>query len=113
MLLDGRAPRPGEIIKLPTLAETFRELGEKGKDGFYKGRVAQEIVALIKSKGGVMELDDLAEHSSTFVEPIRYTYANEITVYEVRTSLSITFSHIYSRMVVPSERTRYSISSPS
>ncbi|KAF9455036.1 gamma-glutamyltranspeptidase [Macrolepiota fuliginosa MF-IS2] len=82
MLLNGRAPRPGEIIKLPNLARTFRELGEKGKDGFYKGRVAQAIVDLIKSKGGVMELDDLADHSSTFVEPIKYTYANEVTVYE-------------------------------
>jgi len=84
MLHKGRAPRPGEIVKLPNLAQTFRELGEKGKDGFYKGRIAQAIVDLIKSKGGVMELDDLAEHSSTFVEPIKYTYANEVTVYEVR-----------------------------
>jgi len=87
MLLNGRAPRPGEIIKLPNLAQTFRELGEKGKDGFYKGRIAQEIVDLIKSKGGVMELDDLAEHSSTFVKPIGYAYANEVTVYEVRLPL--------------------------
>ncbi|KAF5355776.1 hypothetical protein D9756_004066 [Leucocoprinus leucothites] len=83
MLLNGRAPRPGEVIKLPNLAQTFRELGKKGKDGFYKGRIAQAIVDLIKSKGGVMELDDLAEHSSAFVEPIKYTYANEVTVYEV------------------------------
>lgn len=82
MLLNGRAPRPGEVIKLPNLAQTFRELGKKGKDGFYKGRIAQAIVDLIKSKGGVMELDDLAEHSSAFVEPIKYTYANEVTVYE-------------------------------
>lgn len=84
MLLDGRAPRPGEVIKLPNLGKTFRELGEKGKDGFYKGRVAQAIVDLIQSKGGVMELDDLAEHSTAFVEPIKYTYGNEVTVYEVR-----------------------------
>jgi len=40
MLLNGRAPRPGEIVKLPNLGQTFRELGEKGKDGFYKGRIA-------------------------------------------------------------------------
>jgi gamma-glutamyltranspeptidase/glutathione hydrolase len=84
MLLNGRAPRPGEIIKLPNLGKTFRELGEKGKGGFYKGRIAQAIVDVVKSKGGAMELDDLAEHLSTFVEPIKYTYANEVTVYEVR-----------------------------
>ncbi|KAF9569880.1 gamma-glutamyltranspeptidase [Agrocybe pediades] len=82
MLLNGKAPLPGQIIKLPNLAKTFREVVEHGKDGFYKGRVAEAIVDLIKSKGGLMELDDLANHSSTFVEPIKYTYSNEVTVYE-------------------------------
>lgn len=88
MLLNGRAPLSGEIIKLPNLARTFKELGEKGKDGFYKGRIAQAIVDIIQSQGGVMELQDLAEHSTAFVEPISYTYANEVTVYEVRIQLS-------------------------
>jgi gamma-glutamyltranspeptidase/glutathione hydrolase len=88
MLLNGRAPLPGQIIKLPNLAQTFRELIANGKDGFYKGRIAQAIVDLVQSKGGVMELRDLAEHKSTFVEPIQYTYANEVTVYEVRSRLS-------------------------
>jgi len=83
MLLNGKAPLPGQIIQLPNLAKTFREVVAHGKDGFYKGRVAQAIVDLIQSKGGVMELDDLANHTSTFVEPIKYTYANEVTVYEV------------------------------
>ena len=84
MLLNGKAPLPGQIVQLPNLAKTFREVVAKGKDGFYKGRVAQAIVNLIQSKGGVMELEDLANHKSTVVEPIKYTYANEVTVYEVR-----------------------------
>lgn len=87
MLLNGMAPLPGQIIKLPNLAQTFRELIANGKDGFYKGRIAQAIVDLVQSKGGVMELTDLAEHKSTLVEPIQYTYANEVTVYEVRSRL--------------------------
>lgn len=82
MLLNGKAPLPGQIVQLPNLAKTFREVVAKGKDGFYKGRVAQAIVNLIQSKGGVMELEDLANHQSTVVEPIKYTYANEVTVYE-------------------------------
>ncbi|KAI0320372.1 gamma-glutamyltranspeptidase [Amylostereum chailletii] len=82
MLLDGKAPLPGQIVKLPNLAQTFRTLAEQGKDGFYKGRIAEAIVELIQSKGGVMELEDLAKHQTTFVEPIQYTYANEVTVYE-------------------------------
>ncbi|KAJ6519705.1 gamma-glutamyltranspeptidase [Mycena sanguinolenta] len=82
MLLNGKAPLSGQIVKLPTLAQTFREVATHGKDGFYKGRVAQAIVDLIQSKGGVMELDDLAKHETTFVDPIKYTYANEVTLYE-------------------------------
>lgn len=82
MLLNGKAPLPGQVIRLPNLAQTFRELAINGKDGFYKGRVAQAIVDLIQGNGGVMELDDLANHESTFVEPISYTYGRSITIYE-------------------------------
>ncbi|KAI0788629.1 gamma-glutamyltranspeptidase [Abortiporus biennis] len=82
MLLNGKAPRPGQIIKLPNLAKTFRSVAEHGKDGFYKGRIAEAIVDLIQSKGGVMELEDLAKHQTSFVEPIKYTFKGEVTVYE-------------------------------
>lgn len=82
MLLNGRAPLPGELKTFPTLAQTFREVSINGKDGFYKGRIANEIVKVVKSKGGVMELEDLAKHETEFVEPIKYTYKDEITVYE-------------------------------
>ncbi|KAJ3883290.1 gamma-glutamyltranspeptidase [Lentinula edodes] len=82
MLLNGKAPLPGQIVKLPNLARTFREVAENGKDGFYKGRVAEAIVDLIQSKGGVMELEDLAKHETSIVEPIHYTYASELKIYE-------------------------------
>ncbi|QRV72590.1 gamma-glutamyltranspeptidase [Ceratobasidium sp. AG-Ba] len=82
MLLDGRAPRAGEVMRFPDLARTFRALASEGKKGFYTGRVAEAIVELIKSKGGVMELDDLSTHDTAFVEPISYTYADEVTLYE-------------------------------
>lgn len=100
MLLNGKAPLPGQIVQLPNLARTFREVVAKGKDGFYKGRVAQAIVNLIQSKGGVMELEDLANHKSTMVEPIKYTYANEVTVYEVKRFYS-TFFTIFNSASAP------------
>ncbi|KAG6851081.1 hypothetical protein H0H93_002973 [Arthromyces matolae] len=81
MLLNGKAPLPGQIVKLPNLAKTFRELATQGKEGFYKGRIAQAIVEVIQSQGGVMELEDLAKHQTTFVEPISYKYG-DVTVYE-------------------------------
>jgi gamma-glutamyltranspeptidase/glutathione hydrolase len=83
MLVNGKAPLPGQIMKLTNLAKTFRSVAEHGRNGFYKGRVAEAIVEVIQSKGGVMELEDLAKHDSTFVEPIHYTYGGGVTVYEV------------------------------
>ena len=70
-------------MRFPTLARSLREIATHGKDGFYKGWIAEEIVKLVKSQGGVMELEDLAKHRTDLVEPIKYTYKNEITVYEV------------------------------
>ncbi|KAL4069893.1 nucleophile aminohydrolase [Scleroderma yunnanense] len=82
MLRNGNAPLPGEIMRFTNLARTFRAVAEHGKDGFYKGEVAKAIIELIQSKGGVMELEDLESHKTTFVEPIKYTYGGEVTIYE-------------------------------
>ena len=101
MLLNGKAPLPGQIMKFPNLASTFRALAEHGKDGFYRGRIAEAIVEVVKSKGGVMELEDLAKHTSSFIEPIKYTYAREVTVYEVRLTYLPTNSVLKSILQCP------------
>ncbi|KAL4865843.1 hypothetical protein BDV12DRAFT_199710 [Aspergillus spectabilis] len=63
---DGfRGPLAGEIMKNPTIAQTFRALASEGKNGFYEGRVAEEIVKVIQDLGGYMTLDDLKHHSET------------------------------------------------
>jgi gamma-glutamyltranspeptidase/glutathione hydrolase len=43
-LLDGKAPRAGQIFTNPGLANTFKAVASKGKAGFYEGPVAQAIV---------------------------------------------------------------------
>lgn len=48
MLLNGRAPKQGEIMRFPDLAKTFRALVDEGRKGFYEGRVAEAIVELIR-----------------------------------------------------------------
>ncbi|KAE8145356.1 gamma-glutamyltranspeptidase [Aspergillus avenaceus] len=61
---DGfRAPLAGEILKNPTLAQTFRSLAAEGKKGFYEGRVAEEIVKVVQDLGGYLTLDDLKYHA--------------------------------------------------
>lgn len=41
MMPDGNAPRTSNIMKHPELAATFEAIAKDGKDGFYKGRIAQ------------------------------------------------------------------------
>ncbi|VUC20980.1 unnamed protein product [Clonostachys rosea] len=78
---DGyAAPKPGEIMKNPTLAKTFRTLAEEGKEGFYTGRIAEELVKVVQDLGGHLELDDLKHHleqSSEAVEPLSVKFRGQ------------------------------------
>ena len=73
-LPDGRAPRAGERHRNPALAETLREIARKGRDGFYTGRVAEDIVSYLHQLGALHALDDLAQHRSEYVTPISTNY---------------------------------------
>jgi gamma-glutamyltranspeptidase/glutathione hydrolase len=81
-LVHGRAPRIGEVFRNPDLARSLRQIGEQGRDAFYKGAIAKKILATMKSNGGTMTAEDLAEYSSEWVEPISTTYRGW-TVYEL------------------------------
>ena len=81
-LVDGQAPRVGNIFKNPSLARTFRYLIEKGRDGFYQGEIARAIVAKSMALGGFFSLEDFANHSSTWVTPLHTNYRG-YEVYEL------------------------------
>ena len=61
--IDGRQPVAGQIHRNPGLARTFRILQQQGRDGFYKGEIAQAIVDKSNRHGGTMTLEDLAAYS--------------------------------------------------
>ncbi|KAL2152505.1 hypothetical protein VTH82DRAFT_5689 [Thermothelomyces myriococcoides] len=68
---DGvRVPHPGDIMKMPNLARTFRTLAAEGKKGFYTGRIAEEIVRVVRDRGGHLELADLEHHLEQGSEPV-------------------------------------------
>jgi gamma-glutamyltranspeptidase / glutathione hydrolase len=82
MLIDGRGPKPGEIMRNLTLANTFELLVEHGKAGFYEGEVADSIIDVISQFGGTMTHEDLKSHHTTFDDPISVNYRG-IDVFEI------------------------------
>lgn len=73
-LPNGRAVRAGELFKNPALAKSLKLIGEKGRDAFYKGPIAENLVALSDKVGGLFTKDDFAKHTSTWVEPVSSNY---------------------------------------
>jgi len=70
----GRAPLPGEVFRNPDLARTLGMIAELGPEIFYRGELGHAIVNAICDLGGVMRIDDLSQHTSDLVEPIRTSY---------------------------------------
>jgi gamma-glutamyltranspeptidase/glutathione hydrolase len=81
-LVNGRAPKAGEIFRQPNLARSFRILARDGRDAFYKGEIARKISDYCQKNGGFISLKDLAAQKSEWVEPISTEY-HGYTVYEM------------------------------
>ena len=74
LLLDGSPPVAGDVMKIPTLAQSLRTVAEGGSDAFYTGPIAAKICDFVQSLGGWLSVEDMAAHESTWVDPIRTTY---------------------------------------
>ena len=70
----GRTPAKGEIFKNPALAKTLRLIGEKGRDVFYKGEIADRIDKFMRGNGGFLRKADFEKHTSTWVDPVSTNY---------------------------------------
>ena len=71
---NGRAPEPGELFRHPEQARTLSLIAQTRGDAFYRGELAEAMVAHCRENGGVMTMEDLASHTADWVEPIHISY---------------------------------------
>lgn len=71
---DGKSLEPGETWKQPELAKTLTDIRDHGRDGFYKGEVAQQFASYMEENGGIITEQDLIEYEAIEREPIKGTY---------------------------------------
>ncbi|MBT6328511.1 MAG: gamma-glutamyltransferase, partial [Kordiimonadaceae bacterium] len=71
---NGSILKVGETILQPKLADTLEIIGNEGRDGFYQGDVAEDIVSYLKSRGGLHTLDDFTNARGDYVTPISAKY---------------------------------------
>ncbi len=73
-LVDGKAPAAGTVHRQPRLAKSLHQIARNGRDAFYHGPIAEEIVRFSRAQDGLLELADFAEYRSEWVEPICTDY---------------------------------------
>ena len=78
---DGRPLQPGQTMYQKDLARTFQAVVDGGREAFYHGDIAKEIVGFSGEQGGLLSLEDLADCRSRWQEAISTTYRGH-TVYE-------------------------------
>lgn len=71
------------LLRNPDLASVLSEVGRSGINVFYRGAIADAIVAAIKKRDGFVTRQDLATHRSRWVEPVAFPYRDLMIVYEL------------------------------
>ena len=71
---DGKMLEHGDLWMQKELANTLKQIKKHGKDGFYKGKVAQEIAEYMKKNGGLISLEDLEKYTAIEREPVKGTF---------------------------------------
>ena len=73
-LFDGAAPAVGTVVRQPALARTLRTIAAKGRDAFYFGEIAEDIVATLRGAGGLHTAEDLQQHRTEIVAAVSTHY---------------------------------------
>ncbi len=71
---NGKAPKVGDLFAAPDQAEVLSKIAKKGRDGFYRGPVAEDMVSSLRALGGMHTLDDFENQKAFYTDPIAGTY---------------------------------------
>lgn len=93
--------KAGDMIRYPALAKTLRSIAKNGRDGFYKGKVAQKLAAFIQEKGGFVTEEDLGKYEAKWRQPIVFNYKDlRIVSMSPPSSGGVTMNQIF-KMIEP------------
>ncbi|MFW5761289.1 MAG: gamma-glutamyltransferase, partial [Cyclobacteriaceae bacterium] len=70
----GSTPAKGEVFKNPALANTYEKIAGNGREAFYQGEIAKTMADFIQDQGGFLSEEDLAGHTSEWVDPVSSNY---------------------------------------
>ena len=76
LLVGGLAPSVGDLVRLPTLADSLGTIRNEGSDALYTGSLADKIVRTIEELGGAVTSEDLATYEPEWADPIDETYGS-------------------------------------
>ena len=79
-LAEGAVPAEGFLIRQPALAETLKEIAEKGAAVFYQGWIGEAIVETVQKAGGVMTVEDLKNYKAVWREPLIGSYRGDTVI---------------------------------
>jgi gamma-glutamyltranspeptidase/glutathione hydrolase len=73
-LPGGKVPEMGQLIRLPDLVKVLEKVAAEGKDAFYKGELARQLVDGVREAGGIWSMADLEGYSVEERVPVRTIY---------------------------------------
>ncbi|WP_306012978.1 MULTISPECIES: gamma-glutamyltransferase [unclassified Allomuricauda] len=97
----------GDTIKYPTYAKTLQKIMEEGRDGFYKGEVAQKLASFVQENGGLITTEDLEKYEAVWRDPIVFKYKDiKVISMSPPSSGGVTINQIF-KMMEPYEVAKY------
>lgn len=88
-LVEGNGTQPGDNFHQPDLAATLRRIAREGVKVVYEGEVGEALVRDLAARGGVLTIDDLSAHHTTWLDPIAIEYRGRVVQEHPPVSLGV------------------------